>query len=212
MILNNTDVFPGRTGQTELSCDQTIFERTHILGALKLHGLEKASSALLSGQWSGTCLIRSHFGLGRYDQRQFQAHTSLIRGQFERILQSFFRQMSSLLSVNNTAAFWSDPFESLWGWWEPRIPVDGNCRSPYEKSWNHCRSKRFFHNCLSSSIQLKTRINGMLKLFFGTFFSLALLPELAFRWLKIWLKKNQFSWNEYIIAILRDLFMFKIIL
>ena len=58
----------------------------HVLGALKLHGLEKASSALLSGQWSGTCLIGGHFGLGRSDQRQFRAHTSLIRGQSERTL------------------------------------------------------------------------------------------------------------------------------
>ena len=58
-----------------MSSDQTIFERTHVLGALGLHGLEKASSALLSGQWSGTCLIRGHFGLGRSDQRQFRAHT-----------------------------------------------------------------------------------------------------------------------------------------
>ena len=39
-----------KSGQTELSSDQTIFERTHVLGALELHGLEKASIALLSGQ------------------------------------------------------------------------------------------------------------------------------------------------------------------
>ena len=66
--------------------DQTSFERTHVPGALELHGLQKASSALLSGQWSGTCLIRGNFVLGRSDQRQFQAHTSLIRGRFERAL------------------------------------------------------------------------------------------------------------------------------
>ena len=60
--------YPVRGGQTKLSSDQTISERTHVLGALELHGLEKASSALLSGQWSGTCL-RGHFGLGRSDQR-----------------------------------------------------------------------------------------------------------------------------------------------
>ena len=66
---------PGRGGQTELSSDQTIFERTHVLGALELHGLEKASSALLSGQWSGTCLIRGHFGLGRSDQRSLWSGT-----------------------------------------------------------------------------------------------------------------------------------------
>ena len=46
-------------------------------GALELHGLEKASSALLSGQWSGTCLIRGHFVLGRSDQRQFQCSLML---------------------------------------------------------------------------------------------------------------------------------------
>ena len=78
--------YPGRGGQTEVTPDQTSFERTHVPGALELHGLEKASSALLSGQWSGTCLIRGHFVLGRSDQRQFQAHTSLIRGRFERTL------------------------------------------------------------------------------------------------------------------------------
>ena len=46
--------------------DQTSFERTHVPGALELHGLEKASSALSSGQWSGTCLIRGHFGRGHF--------------------------------------------------------------------------------------------------------------------------------------------------
>ena len=60
-------------GQTEVNSDQTIFERTHVLGALELHGLEKTSSALLSGQWSGTCLIKGHFVLERSDKRQFQA-------------------------------------------------------------------------------------------------------------------------------------------
>ena len=68
-------LFPDRGGQTKLSSDQTIFERTHVLGALKLHGLEKASSALLSGQWSATCLIRGHFGLGRSDQRSLCSET-----------------------------------------------------------------------------------------------------------------------------------------
>ena len=94
--------FPGRGGQTEVTPDQTSFERPHVPGALELHCLEKASSALLSGQWSGTCLIRGHFVLGRSDQRQFQAHTSpdqrpirvltsLTRDQFERIFfQVFF--------------------------------------------------------------------------------------------------------------------------
>ena len=71
----SVEIFPGRGGQTELSSDQTIFERTHVLGALELHGLEKASSALLSGQWSGTCLIRGHFGLGRSDQRSLWSGT-----------------------------------------------------------------------------------------------------------------------------------------
>ena len=59
---------PGRGAHTAVISDQTIFERTQALGALELHGLEKASSALYSGQWSG--------------QRQFQAHTSLIKGCF----------------------------------------------------------------------------------------------------------------------------------
>ena len=90
--------YPGRGGQTELSSDQTIFERTHVLSALE-YGLEKASSALLSGQWSGTCLIRGHFGLGRSDQRQFQAHTSLTRDQVEQILFQVFFCFSLLTFV-----------------------------------------------------------------------------------------------------------------
>ena len=68
-VISNSS--PGRGGQTEVTSDQTIFERTHVFGALELHGLEKTSNALLSGQWSGSCLIRDHFGLGRSDQRQF---------------------------------------------------------------------------------------------------------------------------------------------
>ena len=62
-----TLINPGRGGQTEVTSDQTIFERTHVPGALELHGLEKTSSALLSGQWSGSCLIRGHVGLGQSD-------------------------------------------------------------------------------------------------------------------------------------------------
>ena len=77
---------PGRGGQTEVTPDQTSFERTHVPGALELHGLEKALSAFSCGQWSATCLIRGHFGLGRSGQRQFRAHTSLIRDNFERTL------------------------------------------------------------------------------------------------------------------------------
>ena len=60
-----TNYFPGRCDQTELSSDQIIVELTHVLGALELHGLEKALSAFLSGQWSVTCLFMGHFGLGR---------------------------------------------------------------------------------------------------------------------------------------------------
>ena len=71
------------TAQVEVTPGQTSFERTHVLGALELHGLEKASSALLSGQWSGTCLIRGHFGLIR---GHYMVWDGLIRGSFEHIL------------------------------------------------------------------------------------------------------------------------------
>ena len=57
--------------QVEVSSDQTTFERVQVIGVLEFHALEKASMALLSGQWSGIYLIRDHFGLGRFDQRQF---------------------------------------------------------------------------------------------------------------------------------------------
>ena len=121
---------PGWGGQTEVTPDQTSFERTHVPGALELHGLEKASSALLSGQWSGSCLIRGHVGLGRSDQRQFWAQTCLIRGQFERTLvwpetnlseffSSFFfvfilTFVVSGLRVNNKTAFWSELHLKIW--------------------------------------------------------------------------------------------------
>ena len=72
---NLIDLIPGRGGQTEVTPDQTSFGRTHVPGALELHGLKKASSALLSGQWSGTCLIRGHFVLGRSDQRSLWSGT-----------------------------------------------------------------------------------------------------------------------------------------
>ena len=75
-----------RGGQTEVTPDQTIFERTHVPGALELHGLKKALSALWPGQCTQTCLIRDHFGVGRSDQRQFCAHTRMIRDNFERSL------------------------------------------------------------------------------------------------------------------------------
>ena len=61
--------YPGRGGQTKVTPDQTSFERTLVPGALDIYGLEKASSALSSGQLSGTRLIRGGFGLGRSDQR-----------------------------------------------------------------------------------------------------------------------------------------------
>ena len=75
IIFFELDHHPGRGGQTEVTPDQTSFERTHVPSALELHGLEKASSALLSGQWSGTCLIRGHFVLGRSDQRSLWSGT-----------------------------------------------------------------------------------------------------------------------------------------
>ena len=37
---------PDRGGHTEVTPDHTIIERTHVPGALNLHGLEKTSSAL----------------------------------------------------------------------------------------------------------------------------------------------------------------------
>ena len=74
-LMRKSRVDPGRGGQTEVTPDQTSFERTHVPGALELHGLEKASSALLSEQWSGTCLIRGHFVLGRSDQRSLWSGT-----------------------------------------------------------------------------------------------------------------------------------------
>ena len=104
--------YQGGGGQTEVTSDQTSFERTHVPGALELRGLEKASSALSSGQWSGTCLIRGHFGLGRSDQRQFRAHTSLIRDNFERTLvwsgQVFERTLVWSGEVFERTLLWSE--------------------------------------------------------------------------------------------------------
>ena len=91
-------------------------------------GLELAwSEATLV--WDG--LIRGHFGLGRSDQRQFQAHTSLIRGRFERTL--VWSETKSELHLK------------IWRVWsEPRGPADRNCRSPQEKILNQSRSRPFY--------------------------------------------------------------------
>ena len=62
---------PGRGDQIDVIPDQKNCERTHFPSALELQGLEKVSNAPESGQWSRTCLIRGHFGLGRSDLRQF---------------------------------------------------------------------------------------------------------------------------------------------
>ena len=169
-FLNPSFHHPGRGGQTEVTPDQTSFERTHVPGALELHGLEKASSALLSGQWSGTCLIRGHVVLGRSDQRSIwsgtvwseavssahksdqrpiRAHTSLTREQSERhFFQGFLFSYWLLLSRvrdNNKTAFWSEHHLKIWWIWsEPRGPAHNNCRSPQEKILNQSRSRRFY--------------------------------------------------------------------
>ena len=121
------------------------------------NGLELAwSEATLF--WDG--LIRGHFGLGRSDQRQFQAHTSLIRGRVERTLvwpetnsSEFFFQFFlfsywlwlSRVRDNNKTAFWSELHLKIWWVWsEPRGPADNKCRSPQEKIWNQSRSRRFY--------------------------------------------------------------------
>ena len=108
--------------------------------------------------WDG--LIRGHFGLGRSDQRQFQAHTSLIRGWFERTLVwpetnsseiffnfflfSYWRWLSRVRD-NNKTAFWSELHLKIWCVWsEPRGPADNKCRSPQEKILNQSRSRRFY--------------------------------------------------------------------
>ena len=121
------------------------------------NGLELAwSEATLF--WDG--LIRGHFGLGRSNQRQFQAHTSLIRGRFERTLvwpetnssDIFFKfflfsywLLLSRVRDNNKTAFWSELHLKIWWVWsEPRGPADNNCRSPQEKILIQSRSRRFY--------------------------------------------------------------------
>ena len=46
LVLGKQKRFAGRAGPTEVTPDQTIFERPHVPSALELQGLEKASSAL----------------------------------------------------------------------------------------------------------------------------------------------------------------------
>ena len=121
------------------------------------NGLELAwSEATLF--WDG--LIRGHFGLGRSDQRQFQARTSLIRGRFERTLvwpethssEIFFKfflisygLLLSRVRDNNKTAFWSQIHLKIWWVWsEPRGPADNKCRSPQVKILNQSRSRRFY--------------------------------------------------------------------
>ena len=46
LVLGKQKRFADRAGPTEVTPDQTIFERPHVPSALELQGLEKASSAL----------------------------------------------------------------------------------------------------------------------------------------------------------------------
>ena len=85
----------------------------HMFPVLSIYMVwKKTSSALSSGQWSRTCLIRGHFGLGRSDQRQFRTHTSLIRGGF--------RAHFSLIRERFDRTFvWSERrFERIFVWSE----------------------------------------------------------------------------------------------
>ena len=113
--------------------------------AFELHGLEKASSALLSELWSGTYQNRGHFSLRRSDQRPILVHTSLIRGQFECTLVLseaksselfssflFYWQMISLPRVNNTAAFWSETRLDSDGVDQNKGVADSNCQTLFE--------------------------------------------------------------------------------
>ena len=143
---------PGRGGQAELNSDQNIFEGAHVLGALKLRGLEKASRALLSGQWSRICLIIGHFVLASSEERQSQA--SLTRVRFKRPSRAnffstlFFGQNLSLLRANKTAEFWPEPH------WCPNaadqnqgvqlIATAGPLIKNHKKIWNHSRSRSFY--------------------------------------------------------------------
>ena len=161
------------------------------------NGLELAwSEATLF--WDG--LIRGHFGLGRSDQRQFQAHTSLIRGRFERTLvwpktnsSDIFFQVFFLFSYwlllsrvrdNNKTAFWSQLHLKIWWVWsESRGPANINCRSSQEKILNKSRSRRFYAELSKFIFSVKNIKNGILSNFFDHFFyllSLAILSGLVF--------------------------------
>ena len=109
----NTILVLDRGDQTKVTSDQTIFESTHVIGALELHCLEKVSSAFLAEQWSGSFLIRGHFGLGWSGQRQFRAHTILIRGHFKRVFFMFFIFLSAM-SKQNSNILISDSWGIRW--------------------------------------------------------------------------------------------------
>ena len=147
------------------------------------NGLELAwSEATLF--WDG--LIRGHFGLGQSDQRQFQAHTSLIRGRFERTLvwpetnssDIFFKfflfsywLLLSRVRDNNKTGFWSELHLKIW--WvgsEPRDPADNHCRSPQKKILIQSRSRRFYAELSKFIFSVKSIKNGTLSNFFDHFF------------------------------------------
>ena len=166
------------------------------------NGLELAwSGATLV--WDG--LIRVHFGLGRSEQRQFSAHSSLIRGRFERTLvwpetkssefffKLFFRFLNwhllSLLRVNNKAAVWSRLHLKIWWFWsKPKLPADA---SPLKKRFQTKVDQDAdvsMQSCLSSFIQLKTPINDILNNFFEHFYWFFFISNIF---------RNGFSLVEY---------------
>ena len=142
------------------------------LVALDLHDPEKASTALLSGQWSRTCLIRGHFGLGWPDQSNFVL--SLVWSEakqidFFQVFKLFYWQMLSLLRIKTISRYSEEkPIESTMG----LVKTKGSSflRS-HVKSFEITVVKGFLNaklSNISSSIQLETWINGYSIKFFVT--------------------------------------------
>ena len=141
----------------------------------------KGFERTLSGQWSGTCLIRGHFVLGRSDQRSLwsgtvwsetvssahksdqrpiRAHTSLTRDQFERHFFKFFLfsywLLLSRVRDNNKTAFWSELHLKIW-WVDQNqgVQLITTAGSLKKRFWFKVDQAVFMQSCLSSFFQLK---------------------------------------------------------
>ena len=126
--------------QTQIGLWSDPVERSPVCSQPKLQGLERSSSALQSGRWSGDGLIRGRFGL-----------KNLIIGGFERtwvLSEATSREIGSDLNLFERTFVWSEAtlsaigsdlnlFERTWVWSEMFSNAIGSDQGPFRGHFFH---------------------------------------------------------------------------